>query len=70
MDSDRDFGLIGLQVRKTRKGIYAVPMRTYIDLMKNIKKRNKFKVTDISPGLIAGNLISQKLKLLKRQKKT
>ena len=26
MDSDRDFGLIGSQVRKTRKGTYTVPM--------------------------------------------
>ena len=26
MDSDRDFGLIGSQVRKTRKGIATVPM--------------------------------------------
>ena len=71
MDSDRDFGLIGSQVRKTRKGTYTVPMSSnYIDLMKNVKKRNKFKVTDISRGLIAGKLISQKLKLIKRQKKT
>ena len=38
--------------------------------MKNVKKINKFKVTDISPGLVAGKLISQKLKLIKRQKKT
>ena len=38
--------------------------------MKNVKKKNKFKVTDISPALIAGKLISQKLKLIKRQKKT
>ena len=37
-------------------------MSSYIDLMKNVKKKNKFKVTDISPGLIAGKLISQKLK--------
>ena len=70
MDSDRDFGLIGSQVRKTRKGTYTVPMSSYIDLMKNVKKRNKFKVTDISRGLIAWKLISQKLKLIKRQKKT
>ena len=61
MDSDRDFGLIGSQVRKTRKGTYTVPMSSYIDLMKNVKKRNKFKVTDISPGFIDGKLISQKL---------
>ena len=26
-----------------------MPMSSYIDLMKNVKKRNKFKVTDISP---------------------
>ena len=45
-------------------------MSIYIDLMKNVKKRNKFKVTDISPGIIAGKFISQKLKLIKRQKKT
>ena len=70
MDSDRDFGLNGSQVRKTRKGTYTVPMSSYIDLMKNVKKRNKFKVTDISPGLIAGKLISQKLKPIKLQKKT
>ena len=38
--------------------------------MKNVKKKNKFKVTDISPGLIAGKLISQKLKLIKRKNKT
>ena len=39
--------------------------------MKNAKKRNKLKVTDISPGLIAGKLISQKTKAnIKRQKKT
>ena len=36
--------------------------------MKNVKKKNKFKVTGISPGLIAGKLISQKLKLIKRKK--
>ena len=30
----------------------------------------KFKLTGISPGLIAGKLISQELKLIKRQKKT
>ena len=70
MDSDRDFGLIGSQVRKTRKGTYTVPMSSYIDLMKNVKKKNKFKVTDISPGLIAVKLISQKLKLIKPQKNT
>ena len=34
------------------------------------KREIKFKVTDISPGLIAGKLISQKLKLIKLQKKT
>ena len=34
------------------------------------KRETKFKVTDISPGLIAGKLMSQKLKLIKRQKKT
>ena len=45
-------------------------MSSYIDLMKNVKKRNKFKLTDISPGLIAGKLISQELKLIKRQKNT
>ena len=45
-------------------------MSSYIDLMENVKKRNKIKVTDISPGLIAGKLFSQKLKLIKRQKKT
>ena len=45
-------------------------MSSFIDFMKSVKKRNKFKVTDISPGLIAGKLISQKLKLIKRQKKT
>ena len=45
-------------------------MSIYIDLMKNVKKINKFKVTHISLGLIAGKLISQKLKLIKRQKKT
>ena len=45
-------------------------MSSYIDLMKNVKKRNKFKVTDISPGLIAGKLISQKLKPIKWQKNT
>ena len=45
-------------------------MSSYIDLMKNVKKKNKFKVTDISPGLIAGKLISQKLKPIKRQKNT
>ena len=38
--------------------------------MKNVKKKNKFKVTDISPGLIAGKLISQKLKLIKRKNNT
>ena len=38
--------------------------------MKNAKKKNKFKVTDISPGLIAGKLISQKLKLIKRKYNT
>ena len=38
--------------------------------MKNAKKKNKFKVTDISPGLIAGMLISQKLKLIKRKNST
>ena len=38
--------------------------------MKNVKKKNKFKTTDISPGLIVGKLISQKLKLIKQQKKT
>ena len=39
--------------------------------MKNVKKRNKHKVTDISPGLIDGKLISQKAKAnIKRQKKT
>ena len=38
--------------------------------MKNVKKKNKFKVTDISPGLIAVKLISQKLKLIKRKNKT
>ena len=38
--------------------------------MKNAKKKNKFKVADISPGLIAGKLISQKLKLIKRKKHT
>ena len=70
MDSDRDFGLIGSQVPKTRKGTYTVPMSSCIDLMKNVKMRNKFKVTEVSPGLIAGKLISQKLKLIKRQKKT
>ena len=44
-------------------------MSSYIDLMKNAKKKNKFKVTDIfSPGLIAGKLISHKLKLIKRKK--
>ena len=42
-------------------------MSRYIDLMKNVKKKNKFKLTDISPGLIAGKLISQKLKLIKRK---
>ena len=47
-----------------------MPMSSYIDLIKNVKNENKFKVTDISPGLIAGKLISQKLKLVKRQKKT
>ena len=45
-------------------------MSSYIDLMENVKKRNKIKVTDISPGLIAEKLFSQKLKLIKRQKKT
>ena len=70
MDSDRDFGLIGSQVCKTRKGTYTVPMSSYIDLMKKFKKRNKFKVTDISPGLIAGKLMSLKLKPIKLQKKT
>ena len=35
-----------------------------------LKKKKKFKVTDISHGLIAGKLISQKLKLIKRQKNT
>ena len=34
------------------------------------KRETKIKVTDISPGLIAGKLISQKLKLIKQQKKT
>ena len=38
--------------------------------MKNAKQKNKFKVADISPGLIAGKLISQKLKLIKRKKHT
>ena len=38
--------------------------------MNNVKKRNKFKLTDISPGLFAGKSISQELKLIKRQKKT
>ena len=38
--------------------------------MKNAKKKNKFKVTDISPSLIAGKLISQKLKLIKRKNNT
>ena len=38
--------------------------------MKNAKKKNKLKVTDISPGLIAGKLISQKLKIIKRQNNT
>ena len=70
MDSDRDFGLIGSQVGKTRKGTNTVPMSSYIDLMKNVKKKNKFKVTDISPRLISVKLISQKLKLIKRQKNT
>ena len=42
-----------------------MPMSSYIELMKNAKKKNKFKVTDISPGLIAGKLISHKLKLIK-----
>ena len=45
-------------------------MSSYIDLMKNVKKRNKFKLADISPSFIAGKLISQELKLIKRQKKT
>ena len=45
-------------------------MSSYIDLIKNVKKRNNFKVTDISPDLIAGKLILRKLKLIKRQKKT
>ena len=45
-------------------------MSSYIDLVKNVKKRNKFKLADISPGFIAGKLISQELKLIKRQKKT
>ena len=45
-------------------------MSSYIDLIKNVKRRKKFKLTDISPGLIAGKLISQELKLIKRQKKT
>ena len=45
-------------------------MSSYIDLMKNAKKKNKFKVTDISPGLIAGKLLSQKIKLINRQKNT
>ena len=40
----------------------------YIVLMKNVKKRNKFKATDISPGLIAGNLIGQKAKANKAAK--
>ena len=56
MYSDRDFGLIGTQVRKTRKGIHCAN-ESYIDLMKNVKKRNKFKATGISPGTIAGKLI-------------
>ena len=38
--------------------------------MKNVKKENKFKVTDISPGLIAGKLISQKPKLIKKKNNT
>ena len=38
--------------------------------MKNAKKKNKFKVTDISPGLIAGKLISQKRKLVERKNNT
>ena len=61
----------GSQVRKTKKGTYTVQMSgSNIDLMKNVKKTNKFRVTDISLGLIAGKLISQKLKPIKRQKKT
>ena len=38
--------------------------------MKNVKKKNKLKLTDISPGLIAGKLISQKRKLIKRNRST
>ena len=68
MDSDRDFGFIGTLHRCARQRGYTVPMSRYIDLMKNVKKKNKFKLTDISPGLIAGKLISQKLKLIKRKK--
>ena len=46
-----------------------MPISRYIDLMKNVKKKKKFKLTDISPGLIAGKLISHKLnKLIKRKK--
>ena len=38
--------------------------------MKNVKKKNKLKLTDISSGLIAGKLISQKRKLIKRNRST
>ena len=67
MYSDRDFGLIGTQVRKTTKGIHCAN-ESYIDLMKIAKKRNKFKATGISPSIIAGKLIWQKAKANKAAK--
>ena len=45
-------------------------MSRYIDLMNNAKKKNKFKVTDISPGLIAGKLFSHELKLIEWKNNT
>ena len=63
MDSDRDFAQIEKLCRKTER-VFTVD--EYHTLMRNAKRRNPFKVTDVSLAMIRAKELAQKLKLVKR----
>jgi len=65
MDSDRDFAQIKKLWRKTER-IYTAD--EYHSLMRNAKRRNPFKVTDISLAMVRAKEFAQKLKLVRRNR--
>lgn len=63
MDSDRDFAQIEKLWRKTER-IFTVD--EYHTLMRNAKRKNPFKATDVSLAMIRAKELAQKLKIVKR----